>query len=223
MHVMWLVLMAVALALTAVGCLELYCTANGGWPIVLALGSAGVAMVALGRTAVGKDISMVWITTRLHSTLVLGVLVLAAVVSTHWVRLNISPSTPLGLYRLAAVTRPLTHGTLVVLPVPVSIQPWHSPWVPLLKPVAAVAGDVVCVWGGTLWVWTQPGSPPRWYGLVWQQAQGKMLPRIDGCLAVEAGHIFLASAARNSLDSRYFGTVPVTTITAQAVPLFTWR
>ena len=35
-----------------------------------------------------------------RSSLVLGAPVLAAVVSTHWVRLNLSASVPLGFYRL---------------------------------------------------------------------------------------------------------------------------
>src|SRR5262249_35831931 len=52
-----------------------------------------------------------------RSTLVLGVLVLAAVVSTRWVRLNLSPSVPVGVYRLARLAPPLARGTLVVLPV----------------------------------------------------------------------------------------------------------
>ena len=39
--------------------------------------------------------------------LVLGLLVLAAVVSTRWVRLNVSPSVPRGLYRLMAVAPPV--------------------------------------------------------------------------------------------------------------------
>ena len=38
-----------------------------------------------------------------RSSLVLGVLVLTAVVSTRWVRLNLSPSVPVGLYGLIAV------------------------------------------------------------------------------------------------------------------------
>ena len=37
-------------------------------------------------------------------SLVFGVLVLAAVVSTRWVRLNLSPSVPLGVYRLAPLS-----------------------------------------------------------------------------------------------------------------------
>ena len=52
---------------------------------------------------------------RTRSSLVLGGLVLAAVLSTRWVRLNGSPSVPLGLYRLAAVREPLARGTLVVV------------------------------------------------------------------------------------------------------------
>src|SRR5262249_21112777 len=43
---------------------------------------------------------------RSRSSLVLGVLVLAAVVSTRWVRLNLSPSVPLGVYRLAPLSPP---------------------------------------------------------------------------------------------------------------------
>jgi len=63
-------------------------------------------------------------------SLVFGVLVLAAVVSTRWVRLNLSPSVPRGVYRLAAVSPPLARGTLVVLPVPRAVRRWHSRWQP---------------------------------------------------------------------------------------------
>src|SRR5207249_7743602 len=79
-----------------------------------------------------------------RSTLVLGVLVLAAVVSTRWVRLNLSPSVPVGLYRLERLAPPLQRGTLVVLSAPASIRPWWHSFASLLKPVAAVAGEEVC-------------------------------------------------------------------------------
>jgi len=39
------------------------------------------------------------------------VLVLAAVVSTRWVRLNLSPSVPVGLYQLERLAPPLARGT----------------------------------------------------------------------------------------------------------------
>jgi conjugative transfer signal peptidase TraF len=154
---------------------------------------------------------------RTRSSLVLGGLVLAAVLSTRWVRLNTSPSVPLGLYRLTAIRKPLARGALVVLPAPRAVQAWHSRWVPLLKPVAAVAGDAVCVWDEGLWVAGQ------WYGPVYEEAQGRPLPHIRGCTRVQDGEVFLASPAPRSLDSRYFSSVPVAALTAQATPLLTWR
>ena len=45
----------------------------------------------------------------------------------------------------------------------------------------------------------------------------------EGCQRVPAGRVFLASHTRNSIDSRYFGAVAVQTLTAHAVPLWTWR
>jgi conjugative transfer signal peptidase TraF len=155
---------------------------------------------------------------RPRSRLVLGGLVLAAVLSTRGVRVNVSPSVPVGLYRLAPLSVPLERGTLVVLPVPASVQPWHSSWVPLLKPVAGVAGDVVCVQERGLWI------DGVLVGLVWRAADGKPWPQVTpGCGVVPEGKVFLASQAPNSLDSRYFGAVPITTLTAQAFPLLTWR
>jgi type IV secretory pathway protease TraF len=150
------------------------------------------------------------------SSLVLGGLVLAAVVSTRWVRLNLSPSVPRGVYRLASISPPLARGTLVVLPVPAAVRPWHSRWAPLLKPVAAVAGDEVCTWEAGLWVQGQ------WYGPVYQEAGGAPLPRLRGCLRLEPGEVFLASQAPRSLDGRYFCPTPVAALTAQALPLLTW-
>jgi len=106
-----------------------------------------------------------------RSSLVLGVLVLAAVVSTRWVRVNVSPSTPLGLYRLAPLTLPLPRGTLVLLPVPARVQAWHGKTMPLVKPVAAIAGDTVCVQESSLWI---EGAR---YGPVWREAHGTLLPQ----------------------------------------------
>ena len=154
---------------------------------------------------------------RPWSSLVLGVLVLAAVVSTRWVRVNVSPSAPLGLYRLAAVVPPLPRGTLVLLRVPPAVRPWHRAWLPLLKPVAAVAGDVVCVAHDRLQI---AGMD---YGPVYHEAHGHPLPHLVGCQSVPEEQVFLATTAPRSLDGRYFGMTPVTTITAQAVPVLTWR
>ena len=64
-----------------------------------------------------------------------GVL-LGLAIGLTWIKINVSPSTPLGLYRLHPVARPLTRGTLVIVHVP----GWSARTVPFLKPVAAVAG-----------------------------------------------------------------------------------
>ena len=152
-----------------------------------------------------------------RSSLVLGVLVLTAVVSTRWVRLNLSPSVPRGLYGLVAISTPLARGTLVVLPVPAAVRPWHASWVPLLKPVAAVAGERVCVDDEGLWV---AGVP---YGRVAVEADGHALPRMQGCHQLAEGDVFLASAHPRSLDGRYFGPTAIATLTARATPLLLWR
>lgn len=152
-----------------------------------------------------------------RSSLVLCGLIVAAVVSTRWVRANISPSAPLGFYRLAAVPTPLTRGTLVLLPVPAAVQPWRSRWVPLLKPVAAVAGDTVCVQEQTLMIAGQS------YGPMEDTAAGQWLPQFLGCVVLSEGEVFLASPAPRSLDGRYFGVTSITALTAQAIPLLTWR
>jgi type IV secretory pathway protease TraF len=148
---------------------------------------------------------------------VLGVLVLAAVVSTRWVRLNLSPSVPVGLYRLERLAPPLARGTLVVLAAPARMRPWWRSPAALLKPVAAVAGEEVCGVQGELFV------HGAWYGPIYTEAGGKPLPHLDGCQVVPEGAVFLASPAPRSLDSRYFGMTPVATLTAVAAPLWVWR
>jgi type IV secretory pathway protease TraF len=134
---------------------------------------------------------------RSRSSLVLGVLVLAAVVSTRWIRCNVSPSVPIGFYLLRSVPATLTRGTLVVLPVPPSVRAWQ--WRPLLKPVAAIAGDEVCVYDNGLWIAGQ------WYGEVYSAVDGQVLPQLSGCQTLQPGEVFLASTAPRSLDGRYFG------------------
>ena len=124
-----------------------------------------------------------------RSSLVLGVLVLTAVVSTRWVRLNLSASLPYGLYRMQAVPAEPHRGILVVLPVPARVQHVWSSWVPLLKPVAAVPGDVGAVTRGAL-LWSTGVD----YGPVDREARGRPLPALAlGCQTVPEGMVFLAS------------------------------
>ena len=152
-----------------------------------------------------------------RGTWILAACVLAAVGSTRVLRLNVSGSVAYGLYALRPVPVHLDHGTLVVLPVPRSVQHVWSSWVPLLKPIAGLPGDVVCYSENTLYV---NGAD---FGPVLQTAHGRPLPQLQGCLVVQASEVFLASPVVHSLDSRYFGGVSVTDLTAVALPIFTWR
>ena len=153
-----------------------------------------------------------------RSSLVLGVLVLAAVVSTRWVRLNLSPSVPRGVYLLERrAPMALMRGTLVLLPVPASVQPWLRAWRPLLKPVAGLPGDHACNVEDTLLI---DGVS---YGPIYREAHGMALPAWQGCRTVQPGEVLLASQAPRSLDGRYWGMTPVADLTAHAIPLWIWR
>jgi type IV secretory pathway protease TraF len=123
------------------------------------------------------------------------------------------------VYRLGAVPHSLVSGTLVVLPVPAVLRPWQARWVPLLKPVAAVAGETVCLVDGHLWVGDTTYGP-----VLTTDTAGRPLPQAwVGCQAMPPQTIFVASQAPRSLDSRYFGAVPLSAISAVATPLWTWR
>jgi type IV secretory pathway protease TraF len=132
-----------------------------------------------------------------------------------WIRINISPSLPYGFYLVQWSQRPILRGSIVV----VSVPGWGLSWLPLLKPVAAVAGDVVCRIGSRL---TNRG---HWYGDIHDEFHGHPLPSAlqdHTCLTVGPDQVFLASEAPRSLDSRYFGPVALAQIRAVVIPLLTW-
>lgn len=128
--------------------------------------------------------------------------------------LNASASVPYGFYRLHHVPAALRVNQLVV----VHVEDWSDTRVPLLKPVAAVAGERICRYGHELMIHGKS------YGPVLEMWRGFHLPSAvpsDGCLQVPEGQVFLASAAPRSKDSRYFGTVAITQVRAVATPLWT--
>ena len=152
-----------------------------------------------------------------RSNTIMAAVVGSLLLSLCWFRVNVEPSVPRGVYRLHAIRAPLTRGMLVMLPVPASVQRWKARWMSLLKPIAAVAGDVVCVEDDGLRIGAES------YGRVYTEAGGYPLPHITGCLTVGAGEVFVASKGYRSLDSRYFGSVRVQDLTAWATPVLVWR
>lgn len=88
----------------------------------------------------------------------------------------------------------------------------------LLKPIAAVHGDVVCVRHGLAVINGQPIAR-----LLRRDAHGRLLQPWPGCRALEADEVFLLSHNSSaSFDGRYFGPVHYSDLRGVATALWTW-
>ena len=140
------------------------------------------------------------------------------VVMAQFFTINVSASVPRGIYRASAHAAQVTRGTLVLVPrTTIGRSWWQFPWMLMrpLKPVAAVAGDRVCVQPEGVWV---NGAP---YGAVHTAWRGGSLPVMWGCHVVQGGHVFVASKVPGSLDGRYLGMTRVVDTTT-VIPLWLW-
>ncbi|TWB46630.1 S26 family signal peptidase [Nitrospirillum viridazoti] len=136
---------------------------------------------------------------------------------------NATASVPLGLYRL----RPLADGGpapgayLLVRPDAAQARLYadrgYLPLgVPLLKPVAAVAGQQVCGRAG----WMLVDGRPLARALA-ADGQGRPLTAWRGCRRLLPGEVLLLNPDRaDALDGRYFGPTPLTAVLGQAIPLW---
>ena len=145
------------------------------------------------------------------------VLILLGVASLPWVRLNLSPSLPRGLYRLQPVPPTLIRGMLVLVEAPPVLRPWYRAWAPLLKPVAGVAGDLLTIHHDQHFYINDLD-----YGAVHWAAGGQILPLVEAPVRVPVGEVCLASPAPRSMDCRYSGTTPIADLRAMATPLWVW-
>jgi len=135
---------------------------------------------------------------------------------------NASASAPIGLYRV----RPAgdLHVTeLVVVRAPEELANFLAERgylpknVPLLKRILALSGQTVCRSGRTITVEaTVMGEALD------HDRRGRPLPVWQGCRVIAEGQVFLMNwQSEDSLDGRYFGPLPTTTIVGEAVPLWT--
>ncbi len=134
---------------------------------------------------------------------------------------NASASAPIGLYRVfpGAVTR----GDLVLIRPPDAVaqlaaeRGYLPAGVPLIKRIAAIAGDQVCAVDGLVAINGQAvGRQLRADGI------GRPLPLWQGCETIEPGALFLLMEdAETSFDSRYFGPVPGANVIGKLEPLWT--
>ena len=155
----------------------------------------------------------------------IGAATIATVVSPPLPRLvwNASASVPVGLYRIERHQPPhLGDIVLVQPPEPLAQlmadRRYLPRGVPMLKHVAALAGDVVCRKGLTVTVNGQFAVVSE----VLDHAK-RPLPAWQGCRRLSTGEVFLLNPlAASSFDGRYFGVLPLSAVIGIAHPLWTW-
>ena len=135
---------------------------------------------------------------------------------------NASASAPIGLYSVAAIADIRADDLVVVRPPELLARfladgGYLPRGVPLLKHVAALAGQSVCRLGLTITVDDVAVSAARD-----RDSRGRSLPVWQGCRVVGQGEVFLMNRqSANSLDGRYFGPLPAASIVGRAIPLWT--
>ena len=86
----------------------------------------------------------------------------------------------------------------------------------LIKPVAAVSGDVVCRHGPLVWI----NGRLRAVAARSDRRQ-RTLPRWLGCRYLATSELFVLSTVKGSFDGRYFGPIARGAVLGTAVPLWT--
>lgn len=145
-------------------------------------------------------------------------------------RINLTPSEPLGLWRIIPLHRPAAVDDLLFICPPETaamraarargyFRSGSCPGgvAPLIKTVIAVAGQHVEI-GVSVNV-DGRGVPSS--SLALRDGKGRpLMPFPSGI--VPPGYVFLHSAIRGSYDSRYFGPVPTSGVLGLAQEVFTY-
>lgn len=134
---------------------------------------------------------------------------------------NASNSLPIGWYRIEG-THSLRPGDTVLIKLPNRVRTFAAQRgylpanVPLLKTVAAIAPQHVCVLSGLIVVDSEPVAIR-----LRVDRKGRALPQWSGCRQLDDGELFLLSTSNlESFDSRYFGPVFVDSVIGRAQPLW---
>ena len=135
---------------------------------------------------------------------------------------NVSASAPIGLYRIEPAERLEVPDLVAVMP-PEPLEDFMVERgyigrdVPILKRVLGLPGQRVCRTGRAITV----------DGIEMGQALDRdrlerLLPVWSGCRVVADDELVLMNwEVRDSLDGRYFGPLPATTVIGRAIPLYT--
>jgi conjugative transfer signal peptidase TraF len=135
---------------------------------------------------------------------------------------NASNSVSIGLYRIQPTSR-LTVTELVAVQPPdllaafLDLNGYLPIGVPMLKRVLALPGQKVCRNGLTIAVdGIDIGNARERDGL------GRPLPAWHGCRVIADGDVFVMNwQSEDSLDGRYFGSLPASAVIGRAVPVWT--
>ena len=161
--------------------------------------------------------------TVLFTTFVAAALLLSIVGGTtpHYIW-NASNSVPIGLYRLQPVNR-LAVTELVAIQPPVllaaflDLNGYLPTGVPMLKRVLALPGQTVCRKRLTIAVDGIDVGEARE-----RDGRGRPLPVWQGCRTIADGDVFVMNwQSTNSLDGRYFGPLPASSVIGRAIPVWT--
>lgn len=135
---------------------------------------------------------------------------------------NASASTPIGLYAIGGPGR-LDVTDLLAVRAPEPLATFLSDGgylprgAPLVKHVAALPGQRVCRTGLAITVDAVPMGDA-----LGRDRRGRPLPVWQGCRVVADGELFLMNwEVRDSLDGRYFGPLPASSVIGRATPVYT--
>ena len=166
-----------------------------------------------------------------------GAFVLAAILGLSFagqavgIRLNHTASMPIGVWLARGAYPDHVYAAGDIIEACPPLAPWQQVYLapghcptgrePMLKPIAAVAGDSVAIDGHGITVNGQPiaNSAPLAHDTTGRPLQ----PYVAGTYTVHAGEVWLLVPRADSLDSRYLGPVSVNAIRALAAPVWTWR
>lgn len=146
------------------------------------------------------------------------------------VRLNLTPSEPLGIWRIEPLSGDPIVGDLVFICPPATPkfeEAWRRGYLrlglcaggfaPLIKTIAALPGQRVAI-GGTVEIDGAILAASRVHK---NDGQGRpIIPHSGGI--VPPSHLFLHSSFASSYDSRYFGPIPISGLLGLARPILTF-
>jgi conjugative transfer signal peptidase TraF len=156
-----------------------------------------------------------------------------AVIFIGWVggyRVNLTPSEPLGLWRIVQLGRPIAVGDIVFICPPGTATMREARergylrrglcpagYAPLIKTIVGLGGQVVEV-GTNVRI---AGHPVPHSPIADVDGEGRSLVRFSGGL-IPAGDVFVHSKFNGSFDSRYFGPIPASGILGLAKEVWTY-